>query len=284
MSIVRALHNKINPYVQINREALWDRSLSLKAIGLWARLLSRPDDWRVSVTELAKSCKCSKDSIYKLLNELIKQGYAYRRQPKNAKGKYGQWETIVFEFKVTKDEIKKMFPQTDFPDPDSTVTGKAETTKELKTKEESYKALPSSSSSHELRSRSSSSSPPKSGADSLKTKTKNATQCTDEEYEESLARLKKRIKELPQKEVGNAQKWLEADITSRRETREPETTPDEMYSPGLQFNPEFPNIGYRAGAWMTDEDTTTNAKASDDLNEYATKPQEMAAKGRSLPR
>ena len=56
MSILRVKHDKKNPYVMINREALWDKDLSLQAIGLWARLLSRPDDWKIYVSELAQSC------------------------------------------------------------------------------------------------------------------------------------------------------------------------------------------------------------------------------------
>ena len=70
MSIVRVKHNKENPYVMINRHALWDKNLSLEAVGLWVRLLSRPDDWHVNVLELSHSCGCHKNTIYKLLAEL----------------------------------------------------------------------------------------------------------------------------------------------------------------------------------------------------------------------
>jgi len=109
MSIVRTLHNKENPYVQINRKALWDPDLSLEAVGLWSRLLSRPDDWEVSVTELSKSCNTSTKQIYRLLNDLIKCGYAWRQQGRKKDGDFGKYETYVFEFKVSPDEIKEMF-------------------------------------------------------------------------------------------------------------------------------------------------------------------------------
>lgn len=116
MSIVRTVHNKDNPYAMINKKALWDSRLSLEAVGLWSRLLSRPDDWRVSVCELVKSCGCSKDRIYRILNELIDNGYAYRHQMKSNSGKFDPIEFFVFEISKSAEEIKEMFPQQDFPD------------------------------------------------------------------------------------------------------------------------------------------------------------------------
>src|SRR5580765_9040605 len=56
-TIVRVVHNRENPYVQINKISLWDIGLSLKATGLWARCLSRPNNWTFSLSELIKKCK-----------------------------------------------------------------------------------------------------------------------------------------------------------------------------------------------------------------------------------
>lgn len=123
MSIIRTLHNHENPFVQINKRALWDDQLSLEAVGLWTRLLSRPDNWQVNVSELVKSCKCGKNKIYRMLNELIAQGYAYRYQSKD-NGKFDKSIFYVFEFKASKEEIQKMlplpcFPDTEKPDPEN---------------------------------------------------------------------------------------------------------------------------------------------------------------------
>ena len=100
MSIVRVKHNRENPYVMINREALWDKNMSLEAVGLWTRLLSRPDDWKISAIELAKSNCCGIKKIYSLLQELIENGYASRSQemPKGHKG-FGKVLYEVYEFK-----------------------------------------------------------------------------------------------------------------------------------------------------------------------------------------
>lgn len=100
MSIIRVKHNRENPFVMINKKALWDKDLSLGAVGLWSRLLSKPDDWEISAIHLSKACGCSIRQIYGFLKELIKSGYASRSQ-KITKGKKGfdKVSYEVFEFK-----------------------------------------------------------------------------------------------------------------------------------------------------------------------------------------
>ena len=108
MSIVRVSHSKDNPYVMINKKSLWDLSLSDSAAILWARLLSRPDNWQISVEELSKTFKHSKSKIYSILKELIAHGYAYKHQemPKGQKG-FGKVEYFIFEEKMDEKDIQK---------------------------------------------------------------------------------------------------------------------------------------------------------------------------------
>jgi hypothetical protein len=111
MSVVRVVHNRENPYVQLNKEALWNQNLSLKAIGLWARCMSRPDDWSFNVAEMAKSSKEGKRAIYSAIDELLRAGYAIRveRVEKDNDGKFSGREVdyIFFEFPPTEEEKKK---------------------------------------------------------------------------------------------------------------------------------------------------------------------------------
>jgi hypothetical protein len=102
MSSVRTKHDKNNPYVTLNKGALEDKNLSWAAKGLWAYLLSRPDNWHVSVSHL---CKIYDDrgggekSIYAYLKELITHGYCERVQEKLPNGTWGQYEYVVHELK-----------------------------------------------------------------------------------------------------------------------------------------------------------------------------------------
>ncbi len=117
-SIVRVEHDAQNPYVMINKKSLWDPNLSLEAVGLWTRLLSRPDNWQISIPELMKSCGCGRDKIQRILNELIENGYAHRFQDKVNKEKQNQFDRVVytiFEKKLSNEEIKIKFPQPPFP-------------------------------------------------------------------------------------------------------------------------------------------------------------------------
>jgi len=116
--IIRVKHNRENPYVMINRSAANDPNLPLDTLGLWFRLMCRPDDWEIHVTELMKSCKCGRDKVNRMLGELIKNGYAHRYQERKdgrRKNLFGSNVWYIFEFKTSEEEIQKMFPQTGFP-------------------------------------------------------------------------------------------------------------------------------------------------------------------------
>lgn len=113
MSIFRTVHDRANPYCVLNKKSLWDENLSLNAVAIWARLMSRPDNWVVNIKELSNSCKKNKQTIYKIVNELIENGYAYRHQFK-VDGKYSRVEYMIFERKMTPEEIQEILPLTNF--------------------------------------------------------------------------------------------------------------------------------------------------------------------------
>ena len=112
MSIIRIVHNKENPYVQINKKALWDENVSLKAIGLWARCISRPDDWRFNIKELVTKCKEGRRAVDSAIQELIHHGYAIKLEhwEKDPDGKFntGSVEYVFFEFAATQEDKEKV--------------------------------------------------------------------------------------------------------------------------------------------------------------------------------
>jgi hypothetical protein len=131
MSIIRTIHNRENPYVQINKHALQDPNLSWKAKGLWAFCLSRPDDWEFHVSEIISNSMEGEKAAYSTINELIEKGYALRIQGREIKpdskgGNRQLFSTVhymFFEFKINKEEkekyreeFKKCFPHLLFGD------------------------------------------------------------------------------------------------------------------------------------------------------------------------
>ncbi len=106
-SIIRVVHNRENPFVQLNKEALWDPRLSLKAVGLWTRCLSRPNDWKFSIAELVTKCKEGRGAIDSAMHELIAANYVIRLEKKDrVNGKFinGIIEYVFFEFPATEEE------------------------------------------------------------------------------------------------------------------------------------------------------------------------------------
>lgn len=148
MSIVRTSHNKDNPYVCLNKKALEDPKLSWSAKGLWAYLMSRPDNWKVSVAHLSKiylQRGGKEDAIYRMLKELTEHGYCTKQQFRDEKGAFLEFEYIICEFKI-------VLPQPDKPDAGKPGLGKQGTNKyrskksnEAASKEDTPPPLPTAS-------------------------------------------------------------------------------------------------------------------------------------------
>lgn len=100
--IIRVAKNKDNPYVMMNKTGLNDPRLSFKAKGILAYLLSKPDDWKVMVSELINSSTDGKTAVYSGLKELEENGYlkrirVYRMDKEKGKKVIDHWETVVYE-------------------------------------------------------------------------------------------------------------------------------------------------------------------------------------------
>jgi hypothetical protein len=76
-TIERSPHDRLNPFAQINRSLIEDNSISMECRLLIIFLLSKPNDWKVSVFHLRNSFQgwAGRDKIYSLLDEAEKAGY-----------------------------------------------------------------------------------------------------------------------------------------------------------------------------------------------------------------
>lgn len=75
-------------FVVLFREAAQDTRLSLEARGLFAMMLSLPDNWEYTVSGLSGKAGCGKDKIRRLLKELQTVGYLIREQSHDSGGKF----------------------------------------------------------------------------------------------------------------------------------------------------------------------------------------------------
>ena len=129
MTVIRNRHNSKKPYVVLDKATLWNEKLSLKALGLWARCISRPDNWKFCIKELIKNCQEGRDSIYGGIKELIEVRLCLRVQHRIQNGRNGNTpgpvEYIFLEVPATelealeieeemKSEFKKSLSYPDF--------------------------------------------------------------------------------------------------------------------------------------------------------------------------
>jgi hypothetical protein len=129
MSIIRIKKNK--NFSVISNVGLRDNRLSLKAKGIYAYLLSLPDDWKVYISELSKHSTDGITATTSGVNELIKCGYIERNILKDSKGKFSGYEYIITEC-----------PKSGFPISGNLKLPNTNGTKERKEEEEKLKKKP----------------------------------------------------------------------------------------------------------------------------------------------
>lgn len=95
MAIMRIVKN--NNFSIVSNAIIRDTNLSLKARGLFILMLSLPEGWEFSVRGLSTIAGEGLDAIRSGLHELEEQGYLSRQRKRNAEGKLGDMEYILYE-------------------------------------------------------------------------------------------------------------------------------------------------------------------------------------------
>lgn len=94
-------------FTQVPNEVLNDKRVSAKAKGIYAYLLSKPDDWTFHTGVMLSELKENRDAFYSALKELIAYGYI-RKYQENINGHFGG---CIYEFTYPHTEN----PHTDIP-------------------------------------------------------------------------------------------------------------------------------------------------------------------------
>lgn len=109
MTIVRAPRPAGN-FTLIPNDTLRDASLSYRARGILAAILSRPDNWRTTTEDLADHGAEGRDAIRSAFTELEKAGYIRRIR---RQGERGRWSTEIHVFDSPTDPNQPVAPTTD---------------------------------------------------------------------------------------------------------------------------------------------------------------------------
>lgn len=107
MPIERA--DRAGNYLRMSNDIVNDPGISLKAKGILAYLLSKPDHWDVCIEDIIRRSTDGRDSVRAGLNELIKAGYVKRTRRIDLQGRIVKWALIVIE------NPARRCPQTDCP-------------------------------------------------------------------------------------------------------------------------------------------------------------------------
>ena len=108
----------------ISRVFLKDKALNGRDRGVFFTILSLPGDWNLSVSGLAAILPDGETAIRASLNNLTKQGYLKKIQPKNADGTFSKCVYIIDENPYadaepeTEDNPHSDLPHPDLPRPD----------------------------------------------------------------------------------------------------------------------------------------------------------------------
>jgi len=108
--------NKENPYVMLNKTPLSDDRISWRAKGIWAYLLSKPDNWTVREKDIMNKSTEGRDAVRAAIKELVENGYILKTELRE-KGKFVGIEYSVFETPITTENT----PVPPLPEKPSTV-------------------------------------------------------------------------------------------------------------------------------------------------------------------
>jgi len=92
---------KNRSFTVISNEVFQDKRLSWKARAILAYLLTKPDDWELSIADLVKqSGKDGRDSVRAGLRELQELGYMVFEQSRDKRGRKGLGAWTIYESPV----------------------------------------------------------------------------------------------------------------------------------------------------------------------------------------
>lgn len=116
-------HREDGKFFLMNKQSIEDCQLSWKAKGILSYLMSKPSDWQIHVSDLAKHSTDGESAVRSALAELEVTGYLVRRREHGEDGQF-QWICMVYETPVPESarshpDDRKLSPSSGFPQMDN---------------------------------------------------------------------------------------------------------------------------------------------------------------------
>lgn len=106
---------KIKGFTIIDNDIINDSRMHLKALGLFAYMWSKPDDWQFYISEIAAHFKDGESAVSSAMKELMELGYLKRTQNRKD-GKFSTYDYVLQE--IPKPENHSSVPKGDLPKPE----------------------------------------------------------------------------------------------------------------------------------------------------------------------
>lgn len=98
------IKDKTENFSVIYNACFRDKTISMQAMGLFAYLMTLPNDWEIHKEELVSHFSNGRDAVYKAFDELVEKGFIVVEEIKGEKGHFGKKVYKVFE--VSQGETK----------------------------------------------------------------------------------------------------------------------------------------------------------------------------------
>lgn len=89
-------NNHKSNYTIIYNEFIQDKNLNLELLGLGCRLLNKPSNWVINISQLSYELNISKDKLLRLINCMIELGYMYRYKKDISFARKGELKNLYY--------------------------------------------------------------------------------------------------------------------------------------------------------------------------------------------
>ncbi|AYN56717.1 phage replication protein [Limosilactobacillus reuteri subsp. reuteri JCM 1112] len=120
-NMARVKKIKIKGFTIIDNDIINDPRMHLKALGLFAYMWSKPDDWQFYISEIATHFKDGESAVSSAMKELMELGYLKRTQNRKD-GKFSTYDYVLQE--IPKPENHSSVPKGDLPKPEKSKSEK----------------------------------------------------------------------------------------------------------------------------------------------------------------
>ena len=97
MESINRIKNKTENFTIVSNEVFKRNDVSARAKGLYAYIMTLPDDWKIYKQEIFTHFSEGKNALDSAFKELERLGYISKEKAKNEKGQFVGWDYTIYE-------------------------------------------------------------------------------------------------------------------------------------------------------------------------------------------